>query len=234
MYSPALPSSPNRQPSSWLCSKWRPTTVTTWPAVLLRPHDGTSPSTVAPISYMYILPSLVKSAPSFKLTSTVTGPLVPSAAPGATHDTIVDENQTAPVLVVTLDSPKRHCRPSPSRKPEPVTSTVVPPTSTPRQGDTPITLGASKNVKGEPPPISAPSIPSSRVSITTPSLVIQGVTHSTVVTFNRLLPTISGPNLHRTTSMSICVPDTSTTTVVPPLTGPAEGVVLNTGSCHAT
>ena len=86
----AMPTSPNRQLRSCPCSKWLPAIVTTCPTVPLTPHDGTTASTVAPLSYMYVLPSLVKSAPSLTLTSTATGPVCPSTTPGAMHEILVD------------------------------------------------------------------------------------------------------------------------------------------------
>ena len=145
MYCPRdAPANPNRQLRSWLCSKCRPATVTTCPPVMLNPHDGNRPSTVAPISYMNTLPSLVKSAPPLALTSNATGPLCSSAAaPGAIHVTIVDVIHRAPTSSLVLTLPNWHCSPPSSRNPDPITSTVVPPTSTPRDGHTPVTVGAS-------------------------------------------------------------------------------------------
>jgi hypothetical protein len=99
---------------------------------------------------------------------------------------------------------------------------------------TPLTLGALKNTNGFSEPITAPSTPSSNVNTTTPSLAIQGVVHFTVDTPTLVLPTISDPTLHRTAPTSVCKPETSTLTTVPPLTGPALGVGLMEIACHAS
>ena len=143
MYCPRdVPASPNRQLRSWLCSKCRPETVTTCPPVRLNPHDGNRPSTVAPISYMNILPSLVKSAPPLALTSNATGPRCsPAAAPGAMHVTIVDDTRTA-ALPLTATSPNLHCT-SPAVYPDPITLTIVPPVGKPFEGTMRVTSGTS-------------------------------------------------------------------------------------------
>ena len=80
-------------------------------------------------------PCCVKSAPPFTDTSTEWRP---GAAVGDTHSSNVE---SCHVALTTLDAPKRHLRSPVRSKWSPVTRTVVPPTSMPSDGDTPITTG---------------------------------------------------------------------------------------------
>ena len=95
--------------------------------------------TVALSSYRYSTRSDVKSLPPFTLTSTATVP-VPDTLAGATHATMLDDTNCAPSPSSTSSPPKRQRRPA-SRKPEPVTLTMVPPNTVPRRGNSPDTAG---------------------------------------------------------------------------------------------
>ena len=219
-----LPSSPNRQLSSPLCAKCRPDTVTTCPPRPLTPHDGISPSTVAPASYRNSIPSLVKSAPPLALTSSATCTASPSTAPGATHITTVDDTHRAPAPADTTPvSPNRQRSPSSSRKPDPVTLTAVPPVSAPRDGRTPSTLGVTWYSNWAAFPILVPDDASASLISTTPGLALRGAVHTSALPLPGTAATRADPKMH-----SIPAPPTSRAapvniTLVPPDTGPRLG-----------
>ena len=140
MYSPPAKLSPNLQLSSSLSTKCCPTRVTTCPDFPLIPREGRMLSTLAPASYRYILPSLVKSAPLLMLASTVSFPC-PSLA-GAVSSTFVDDAHITSLLSTML-VPTRSNSPS-SLKPVPTTVTSVSPAVGPRVGCNRTTAGCAR------------------------------------------------------------------------------------------
>ena len=105
-------------------------TVTTCPAVSLIPREGNSASTVAPASYRYCMPMLVKSAPSLTLISRSTLPGTPMA--GAVINTSVEDPHIMSLLLTRLD-PRRRRSPS-CLNPAPSTVTRASPPIGPRVG----------------------------------------------------------------------------------------------------
>mmetsp|Transcript_37734 Transcript_37734/g.86018 ORF Transcript_37734/g.86018 Transcript_37734/m.86018 type:complete len:334 (-) Transcript_37734:1227-2228(-) len=131
--------SPNLHPSSAVCSKPRPSTVTTCPLDPLSPCEGCRDSTVAGALYTNSRPSVVKSTPPLTLTSTATVPAAPLM--GVATEMRVEET------IFTSDPdtnvpPIRHCTSS-ARNPLPLKLTTVPPDSAPREGQICSTRGRS-------------------------------------------------------------------------------------------
>ena len=105
-------------------------TVTVWPSIPYPPLVGNTVSTVAPVSYVNSAPTSEKSAPSFRLTSTVTTPVDIHA--GAVHAAAVDDTNVA---VLTTSPPNRHDIPS-AANPLPYMFIDTPPLTRPFTGHT--------------------------------------------------------------------------------------------------
>ena len=143
------PSPPNRHTNSTDDSNSEPATVTVVPPVSA-PTAGTTPVTRAGATYLNNADVDEKSWP-FDDTCTDTVPSV--AAGGVTQRISVSDTTSAG----TWDAPNKQAAPAPAPtaasastpeavKPEPVSTSAVPPTDGPLAGENPVNLGAGMNV----------------------------------------------------------------------------------------
>ena len=222
MYSPVVAMlSPNRQLSSPLFAKCCPTTVTTCPAFPCNPREGNTASTVAPASYKYSFPLLVKSAPSLTLAST-TATFPVSFLAGAVSITCVDETHITPLLRTVL-APIRRRSPC-CLKPVPTTVTRLSPAVGPRVGSNWTMETRVWYMYFTALDVCAPTAPHTRLNSTISSPLFSGDVHSTSMSDTRTAATVCPPNLHLTSTDTAvrCTPFTAT--AVLPVTDPALGV----------
>eukprot|EP00961_Rhodomonas_salina_P300832 3940228-Rhodomonas_salina.2 len=176
-------------------------------------------STFGPTAYSNRLPSAVKSAPPFTLTSTTT--VFGSSTAGSSHTMTLEE--TAMTAAPETDaSPTRHCKSLPL-KPVPVTWIEVWPLTGPRSGHSPSTRGISKYSKATPLcEIIPPSVLANWMT-TGPTVRLLGVAQRMVRKSKTVLASARSPNMHCTSSDEPGKKLAETVSSEPPVNGPVLG-----------
>ena len=168
-------------------------------------------------------PLLVKSAPPFALTSTVTSSA--SLKTGARHVTRLEVIIRTPSPVTTW-APNLHCSPLALEMPPlNITDTAVPRPKVPVLGRTPVMRNSSRYSNFKLPIKKAPKEPSDTRSSTVLRLLDFGDTQTTPESPRTSPATTAVPKWHETVPASPCIlPYIDTVTVVPPPTEAILGV----------
>ena len=223
--------SPNRHARRGVYTKLRPVMVTRV-APSGDPRAGDDANTDATGMYRNATWSSVKSAPAFWDTATLT---VPAGSPaGVTHDTWVSDTHAAG----TTCSPNRHRKSGVFTNPDPMTATVVAPSSGAHRGSTPVTRAtdryrnsAAENEKSAPFALTR--------SATGPACCANdgGAVHRSSVLDSTVAGTLgtSAPNRHAAAASPGTSPGTTklapvTVTTVPPVTAPDVGLTVVTSA----
>ena len=135
---------------------------------------------------------------------------------------MLDDTNCAPSPSSTSSPPKRQRRPA-SRKPEPVTLTMVPPATVPRSGHSPDTCTGKRYSNDLASPIAAPDDPRLRLKPTTPAVDPAGVLQTSECESTTAATDLDEPNTQVTSLLCRHTSAPRTVIAVPPAMDPALG-----------